>query len=90
MYTVEEADAAIEPFFRKQQEAQKKICCWKDPNLDLVEEWLQTVVEYSRVWFKYDSSGHGQTEQEYREEIHKWSKENTQLNCPLHAKEMEE
>ena len=88
MDTFEEADAATEPFFQKQQEAEKKICCWKDSNAEAVATWLQAAADYSQAWFKYDS-GHGQTEQEYREEYISWAKENTQLNCKVHGEEME-
>ena len=88
MYTVEEADQAMEPFFQKQKEAEKKICCWMDSNVDLVYVWLQAAIDYSRICFKYDS-GHGQTEQEYREEYVRWAKENTQLNCKIHEGELE-
>lgn len=89
MYTVEEADKAMEPFFQAQQEAQKKICCWKDPNVEAVEAWLHTVIAYSRVCFQYDGTEHGQSEKDYREEYHEWIKEYTQLNCKIHGEELE-
>ena len=88
MYTAEEAYEAMEPFFQAQQEAQRKICCWKDPNVAAVEAWLQTVIAYSRVCFEYDGTEHGQSEVSYREECHAWIKEYTQLNCKVHREEM--
>lgn len=87
MNTEQEAYAEMMSHFQKQLDAQKKICCWKDPNVALVGEWLQAVVDYSRVCFKYDG-GLGVGEEAYRTEYHEWIKEYTQLNCTTHQAEL--
>ena len=76
--------------FQKQIEAQKKICCWKDPNVDLVEKWLQTVIEFSRSCFKYEEAVTDERCLRERHEYHEWIKEYTQHNCLIHSKEGEE
>ena len=86
--TLNEADAEMEPFYQAQVEAGKNLCCWKDNDKAAVNEWLKVALNYSSICYKYENCG--QTEEEYNEEYISWLKLQTQFNCPVHSKEMEE